>query len=214
LTPLLTIQNFQKRYGSRTVLNIPEFSITTGIYWIRGANGSGKSTLFKSIAGIIPHLGSICLKSVYQREHPRSYRQMLSYAEAEPLYPEYLKGTDLLAFVAQARQLSKENWMVLCERFSMTDYIHEPCGTYSSGMLKKLSLVLALINPLPLILLDEAFITIDNRSSGVLCEIIREYHQQGSSFLISSHQPIERNMLPLSSTYEIHQQEIRETNSL
>ena len=213
LTHLLRILNFHKKYGSQTILQIPDFSLTSGIYWIRGVNGSGKSTLFKSIAGIIPYQGEISLQGISQRKQPRPYRRLLSYAEAEPLYPEYLKGTELLAFVAKTRQVSKDEWMILCERFAMTDYIGAPCGTYSSGMLKKLSLVLALMAKLPLVLLDEAFITIDTDASRVLCEIIREYHQhQESCFLISSHQLIEHDMLPLSGEFEIHHRELRKVS--
>jgi ABC-2 type transport system ATP-binding protein len=211
---LLTINHYKKNYGSRTILEIPDFEITPGIYWVKGGNGSGKSTLFKSIAGIIPHQGEICLHGISKRKQPKAYRQLLSYAEAEPLYPEYLKGTELLAFVAQARKVSKQDWMAICDRLDMSGYIHEACGTYSSGMLKKLSLALALMSQLPLILLDEAFITIDQPASRKLCEIIRDYHQKGSSFLISSHQNIDHNMLVLDGEFEINQQQLNKTVAL
>lgn len=214
LTLLLTINQYKKSYGSRTILEIPDFTLSPGIYWIRGGNGSGKSTLFKSIAGIIPHQGEIYLQGISKREKPKQYRKLLSYSEAEPLYPEYLKGTELLAFVAHARHVSQHDWMAICERFEMNSYIHEACGTYSSGMLKKLSLALALMSQLPLILLDEAFITIDRYASQVLCEIIREYHQKGSCFLISSHQHIDHDMLLLNGEFEIDHQKLIKTAAL
>ncbi|MFP4094920.1 MAG: ATP-binding cassette domain-containing protein [Cyclobacteriaceae bacterium] len=201
---MLTISNFCKQYGQVIILKIPEFHLPPGIHWIRGPNGSGKSTLFKSIAGIIPFEGDIYLGEINQKQKPRIYRQQVSYAEAEPLYPDYLRGTDLLAYVAEARGVKKNHWLPLCERFDMQSYIDTPCGTYSSGMLKKLSLVMALLGKSRLNLLDEAFITIDSQSTRILCEIIGEYHNQLEiSFLLSSHQFIEEEMLHLDAVYEI-----------
>nr|WP_238395642.1 hypothetical protein [Pontibacter pudoricolor] len=56
-------------------------------------------------------------------------------------------------------------------------------------MVKKLSLVLAFIGKSDLVLLDEPYITLDQKALQVLPEIISDYQQKVTSFLISSHQP-------------------------
>ena len=78
----------------------------------------------------------------------------------------------------------------------MQDYVRQTISTYSSGMLKKLSLVLAFIGQPELILLDEPLITIDNDSLQVLYSWIVEKHQkEGTSFLLASHQALEYESL-------------------
>jgi ABC-2 type transport system ATP-binding protein len=69
--------------------------------------------------------------------------------------------------------------------------IDKPIGTYSSGMLKKLSLVLAFLGNPKLILLDEPLITIDAESLKILYSWIREEHNKGVSFMLSSHQALD-----------------------
>ena len=80
----------------------------------------------------------------------------------------------------------------LMEGMKLNSYINEPIGTYSSGMLKKLSLVLAFIGNPKLVLLDEPMITIDLKSLKILYQwIVEKHREQGVSFLLSSHQPLE-----------------------
>jgi ABC-2 type transport system ATP-binding protein len=66
-------------------------------------------------------------------------------------------------------------------------------------MAKKLSLVLAFIGTTKFILLDEPFVTLDAATVQTLLNMIKEVHQQGSSFIFSSHQSPETSMLLLTS---------------
>ena len=51
---MIEIKNLKKRYGERTVLDIPSLSIADGeTLALAGANGSGKTTLLKILGGII-----------------------------------------------------------------------------------------------------------------------------------------------------------------
>ena len=80
----------------------------------------------------------------------------------------------------------------------MADYLSEPIGTYSSGMLKKLSIILAFLGSPKWVLLDEPLTTIDSKSLDALYGIIRElYVERNVSFILSSHQQIEQSMFPI-----------------
>ena len=71
-------------------------------------------------------------------------------------------------------------------------------GTYSSGMLKKLSLVLAFIGHPKLILLDEPLVTIDKESVPILYSLVKKYSDEGVSFIFTSHQAFEAtNLSPI-----------------
>ena len=73
-------------------------------------------------------------------------------------------------------------------------------SSYSSGMLKKLSLVLAFIGNPVLILLDEPFITLDMDAVRGLQQLIEQKQAAGVSFCISSHQDLEIRC-PFSTLY-------------
>ena len=185
---MLTITNFQKKYGTSTepVLSINDCKIEKGIYWIKGANGTGKTSLLKSIAGLIPFEGSIAVDGCDINHNRMAYLQQVNYAEAEPQYPLFLSGKELIDFY---RSTKKGNFPdSLLSNLGVEKFMHQKTSTYSSGMLKKLSLVLAFIGNPTLILLDEPLIALDVAAVDVLQAAIRQYHQADVSFIITSHQ--------------------------
>jgi ABC-2 type transport system ATP-binding protein len=194
---MLRFANFQKSYGNYPALSIPDFSIDAGIYWIKGVNGSGKSTLLKSIAGILACNGDILLDEVSIKKQPVEYRKLVNFAEAEPLFPEFLTGRELIDLFASAKDALAGQELPYLESMGMNGYVHKPVGTYSSGMLKKLSLLLAFLGKPKLILLDEPLITIDTAALTVLYQWIADHHRQyGTGFLLSSHQILDSEVLP------------------
>ncbi|SHF84505.1 ABC transporter ATP-binding protein [Pedobacter caeni] len=194
---MLAFHQFQKRYGGHLALEIPEMTIDSGIYWLKGANGSGKSTLLKAIAGLLSFEGQIRLSpDIYLKKQPVAYRKIVNFAEAEPLFPEFLTGQEMIRMFVTAKSASPGQEQYYLESMQMQHYINQPVSTYSSGMLKKLSLVLAFIGQPKLILLDEPLITIDSDSLQVLYRWIVEKHQKdGTGFLLASHQALEHDTL-------------------
>lgn len=201
---MLHICNFSKSYGNLTVLNIRDLTLKPGIYWIKGANGSGKTSLFKSIAGIVPFQGQISMNGLDQKKNPVAYRMAISYSDAEPLYPGFLTASDLIGFVGTARKASRQQQAALADSFGVASFLHRPCSTYSSGMLKKVSLVLTFLGSSPIIILDEPFIAIDDVTRDVLHHKIREMQQQGVTFLLSSHEPVSLHSVSVDKTFMIH----------
>jgi len=199
----LNIQNLLKKYGSYTVLDFPELQLDQGIYWIKGGNGTGKTTLFRIIAGQTPFSGSLTLNQIDIRKKPAAYRSMISYAEAEPSYPEYITGNDLLNYHIAVRKAEREICNNLTARFGMTAFMDQKIGSYSSGMLKKLSLICAFTGNIELYILDEPLITIDTQAAEVLYSLIEEYNGQGKSFLLSSHQDIDPLHLRVKASFYI-----------
>lgn len=188
----LSFTNYRKTFGAVEVLKINSLQLESGIYWVKGENGSGKSTLLKSIAGIIDFEGEIKLNDFNSNAKAVEYRKQVNFAEAEPLFPEFLTGKDMVNLFAEAKNATSSQTEFYLNEMKMQAYIHEPIGAYSSGMLKKLSLVLAFLGNPQLILLDEPLITLDTDSLQILYNWIeKKYTEEGVSFLISSHQALD-----------------------
>jgi ABC-2 type transport system ATP-binding protein len=188
---MLIIQSLRKEYSSHLVLDVPDLKFDTGLFWVKGANGSGKSTLLKIVAGMIPFEGEVGIDSVNLRKQPTEYRRLVSYAEAEPLYPPFLTGLDLISFFFITRKANKEEVNKLVEKFNIESFVKNPIGTYSSGMVKKLSLVLAFIGQPKYILLDEPLVTIDKESVPILYDLVKSHIEKGVHFIFTSHQAFE-----------------------
>jgi len=211
---VLEISQLTQRYGEREILSIPDFAIERGIYWVQGENGAGKSTLFRTLAGMLPFEGSVRIDGRYDlKKHPVGYRLRLNLGEAEPLYPAFLTPADLIAFVAEAQRAPAGQSERLTEAFGI-NYLQNPFGSCSSGMVKKVSLLLAFLGEPSVIILDEPLITIDREAREVLFGLIKEYHHNGVTFLLSSHQLFEQEGLHVSRSFRLKNKTLMATDAL
>jgi ABC-2 type transport system ATP-binding protein len=199
---MLHLQNIKKYYGSFLALELPDLQLDKGIYWVKGGNGSGKTTLFKMIAGMLPFGGEIVLNKQYSvKKQAQKYRQLVNYGEPEPLYPPFVRGIDLVNLYAQAKKASQTQTKDLLGHFGVDEFASRPIGTYSSGMLKKLSLVLAFLGNPQIILLDEPLITIDTEAVKLVLQLVKQCHEtQNVSFLLSSHQDLTADFFAINHT--------------
>jgi len=204
----LTLTDISKRYGSHTVLEFDEWKIDSGIYWLKGGNGTGKTTLFRIISGQTPFDGTVLLNEINLKKQANDFRSKISYAEAEPQYPLFITGKELLDFYAAVRKVSQNDIDLLTDLFEMTAFLNQKIGGYSSGMLKKLSLICAFIGDVELYILDEPLITIDTASADKLYQLIIEKSKQGKSFLISSHQEIDEDKLIVNGVFVIENKKV------
>lgn len=202
---MLTVTNLTKAYDGRTVLTVPTLHLLPGVHYFRGGNGSGKTTFFRTVAGLLPFSGQILLDNQYEiSRDPVAYRLRVNYAEAEPLYPTFLTPRDLVGFVGSAKRSTCAQTDELAQLLGVDTFWTQPTGTFSSGMLKKLSLLLALLGSPRLVLLDEPLTTLDVATAARLFEYIRTLRsEQDVAFWLTSHQDVSLTGLPLAATWQV-----------
>jgi ABC-2 type transport system ATP-binding protein len=207
---MLQLRSFRKSYQSHLVLSIDELDIPSGISWLKGENGAGKTSLFKSLAGILPFDGDVTLDSVSLKKDPIAFRRIVNYSEAEPLYPGFLTAKDLVRFVGKAKGASIDEQDYFCAQLGVNGYFNNPCGTFSSGMLKKLSLAIAFVGNPRLIILDEPLVTLDEASRENLMKLIMDkLADPRVTFMLSSHQSMDASVLPVKTIYTIRNKTIQ-----
>lgn len=135
---MLRFDKFQKSYGNHLVLGIEELTISSGIYWLKGINGSGKSTLLKSISGFLFFNGEIIVDCTSLKKQGVSYRQKVNFADAEPVYPEFLTGWEMIKMFKQAKGGPVDQEQYFIEKMNMQGYLNNPLGTYSRRVFHKL----------------------------------------------------------------------------
>ncbi len=148
------------------------------------------------IGGLHPFTGDILMDGASIKKDRVSFLRKVNYGEAEPLYPGFLTGKDMVQLYCKAKKADEKHALYLLEQLHILDAYKKPVGTYSSGMLKKLSLTLAFIGEPQWILLDEPLITIDVDAVACICSLINVSHsEKGISFIITSHQSFQNNAL-------------------
>lgn len=191
---ILGISKLKKRYGYKTVLDIPLHGFDEGLTWIQGKNGSGKSTLLKILAGLLAYEGSVTLGAANLRKHPIAYRRLIGFSESEARFPPFVTGLDLVRLFEQARKDNPNQSAAFIADFSMADYLMYPVQEYSAGMVKKLSLLLAFIGNPAFIFLDEPYITLDESAMALLTAWISRRVAQGTNVVLTSHQELPPNI--------------------
>ena len=188
---MIEFSNYKKKFGNEIVLAISSLKLDKNVYWLKGINGSGKSTLLNSLAGLNNFDGQIFIENCNIKKHKMQHRKLVNYAPAEVLYPDFLTGNDLINFYTEAKSGTKDIALCLSEKLLLRDALAKKTGTYSSGMKKKLALILAFIGKPAWILLDEPLITLDVASVRVILSMVHEYAQKGIGVIITSHQDTE-----------------------
>jgi ABC-2 type transport system ATP-binding protein len=206
---MLEFKSLSKKFGDKSVIESINLKLDFGIYWLQGPNGSGKTTLLKMIAGLLPFEGNILIDGISQKSSPKVYRQQVSCADAEPLYPGFITGKDLVNLYREVRKVSQIGIDPLIDLFQVRQFLSTNLGSYSSGMIKKLSLLLAFIGEPRLILLDEPLITLELDSIPRIYELIMDYHlHKNTGFLISSHQELKEKVFIVDKKLLISEQTI------
>lgn len=193
---MLHCTNIKKYYSSFLAIDIPYLLIEEGIWWMQGENGSGKTTFLKMIAGLHPFSGSVLFQNkVDIKKQRQQFVKLVNYAEAEPLYPSFLTARDLVELYCETKGGNLLQAQELLKQLHVFEAYNEPFGSYSSGMIKKVSLVLAFLGNPKVILLDEPLITIDASAVNTICGIINDHYKKGISFIITSHQAVQSKQL-------------------
>lgn len=201
---MLSIRNFSKSYSGEEVIAVKSMDFSAGIYWIKGENGSGKTTLFRALAGLHTCRGKVTISGIGLHEDPIEYRKKINYSEAEPIYPDFLTPKELIRYVGSTKGASRTQQEYYSSLFGVKQFEEKPCAALSSGMLKKLSITLAFLGQPSVLILDEPFITLDEKAREVLLSAIHELSvQRNVIFLISSHQAFATTEVCVDETFLI-----------
>lgn len=191
---ILTTENLCKKYKDRLVVNNVNMHINEGdIYGFVGENGAGKTTIIRLITSLAkPTSGSIalCGYDINSKEAKAMRSQMGGIIESVSLNTgmtaiENLKVQCYLSGVKK----TDEELIELIERVGLNydEIAKKKTGNFSLGMRQRLGIAIILVNDPKFILLDEPMNGLDPQGFIDVRETILRLHEQGITFLISSH---------------------------
>ncbi len=173
---MIEIKNLKKRYGERTVLDIPSLSIADGeTLALAGANGSGKTTLLKILGGIIK-----TSEGSFTSSERILYMPQNSYAFRGDLIRNILIGG-----------ADRSKALGLLEKFELSHLAEKKAKSLSGGELQRLSLCRVLSKECNLLLLDEPTSACDAQGAELVIKAIKDYREScGCTVIMSTHSPL------------------------
>lgn len=177
----LKILGVKKYYRNNLVLKDINFTLDTGsIVGIVGENGAGKSTLLKIIVGLLkPSAGSVSFQGTFGY-CPQGAELFSDLSVLEHF--EYFRAAYNLE-----RTSSKTNFLKLCERYKLQNFLPVQVHKLSAGTQQKLNLVLSLFQKPDFLILDEPYTGFDWECYNIFWQHTKDLLKTGTSILIVSH---------------------------
>jgi len=155
-----------------------------------GPNGAGKSTLFRGLVGILrPFAGDISLGGLDIRD----IAYLPQAAEIDRSFPITVfdfvgtglwRATGLFGGIGKAE---RGRIAAALAAVGLTGFENRSIGTLSGGQMQRLLFARVMLQDARLIVLDEPFNAIDERTSGDLLALVKRWHAEGRTVVAALH---------------------------
>jgi heme exporter protein A len=187
----VVVKDLSRHFGRRRALSRVSMTCGAGrIVGLLGPNGAGKSTLLAILATLLtPSTGEVRYgQHAAAESSPRLRARIGLLAHDLYLYPD-LTARENLAFFA--RLYGMPDWSTAVShalsRARLDDRADEPVSGFSRGLRQRLALERALLHDPRLVLLDEPFTGLDEHSTTVLRERLRDLRAAGRIVVLATH---------------------------
>ncbi len=194
----LVIENLQKSYGGRRVVDGVSFHVSRGeVVGLLGRNGAGKTTSFDMVLGLVkPEKGRITLgeRNIAQLPiHERS-RLGVGYLPQEASIFRKLSVVDNIKIILELKNIPRREFnsriQTLLEQFSLDHLGQTIAVQLSGGERRRLEIARCLASEPEFILLDEPFTGVDPISIADIQGLIRRLRDEWNlGVLLTDHNP-------------------------
>ena len=166
------------------------------IYGLKGVNGSGKTMLMRLVCGLIlPTKGEVLIddkKLGKDISFPESVGLLLEY----PSFVNSYTGLKNLKMIASLKGIiSDEDIKQTLIKVGLDPNDMRKFKSYSLGMKQKLGIACAIMENPEILILDEPFNALDEKSVLMVEKIIKEYKNDKRIIIISCHEKEELEKL-------------------
>lgn len=188
---IIDLQHLAKKFGNQTVLKDINLTVNPGeIVGLIGPSGAGKSTVIKVTLGMEVTSGGSA--EVFGTVMPdRKLLSRIGYmAQTDALY-DALSGRENLKFYGLMKGLAKDDVKkevdYVAKVVDLTQDLDKRVSGYSGGMMRRLSLAIALMGKPDLLILDEPTVGIDPALRRQIWAELGRIRDEGRSILITTH---------------------------
>lgn len=194
-SPILSVKNLTIKYPQslKAAVDNISFEVFPGeVLGILGGNGAGKTSSLKAIAGVLPcgqetsiSIAGFQLTNLKEKEQARS---LVGYCpDTGGLIRQATVEDHISLILANNSNIDPINAYGVVEKMGLSEHIKKEAGSFSHGMSRRLSVVLATLNADKLLILDEPFDGVDPLGVEAIQGIIELAKKKGLGIIISTH---------------------------
>ena len=185
----VVVENVSKKFNRQLVLDNINLELTSGhIYGLAGINGSGKTVLMKCICGLSTPTSGRILIDDKQVGKDIDFPESIGALIESPGFIEHYSAYDNMQSLASIRKKTgKEEIKSLLEKVGLNPDEKKRVKKYSLGMRQKLGIAMALLDNPDIVILDEPFNALDNKSVLNVKDIILGLKSDNRLVILSSH---------------------------
>ena len=162
---MIVLEGLQKKFGKQHILQSVSHTFETGSKTvILGSNGSGKSTLIKILSGALESTEGAPTFSINNTViEAKSIGLCVGIAAPYVALNPMFSLMETLHFHARfcpfPKDFDQNDWI---QKAGLTAHKDKRLSTFSSGMLQRVRLLMAIANDRPIVLLDEPLSNLDS----------------------------------------------------
>lgn len=191
MTNIISIKNFQMKFGKTTVIKGLSFDVKRGeTFGFLGSNGSGKTTTIRALLGIYQPTGGELL--IDGKPYSVSGGVKLGYLPEERGLYKKESVLDVMTYFGQLKGMSRnearEASLAYLQRVKLDDKANTRLDKLSGGQQQKIQLGITIMDDPELLILDEPTKGFDPVNRKLLMDIIEEHQAKGATVVMVTHQ--------------------------
>lgn len=185
----IEVKNLSKKFKKNIVLENVNMKLENGnIYGLNGRNGTGKSVFLKILCGLYkPTTGEILFNGKSYNKNSLHIPNIRALIEKPSFFPELTGYENLLLLAKIQNKIGNRKIEDSLRKVNLYSEKDKKYSEYSLGMKQKLGIAQVLMENPDIIILDEPFNGIEEKSVEKISDILKEEKKQGKLIIISTH---------------------------
>jgi len=192
--------NLTKEFNGLVAVNELNLTIKLGeLFSFLGPNGAGKTTTINMLCCLLrPTRGTAEILGYDILKHPFKVKELIGVCPQETAISENLNAWENLSLIARLHGLNDKEIRrragELLQKMGLAERAKEPVKRFSSGMKRRLNLIMALIHNPPVLFFDEPTLGLDPQARRALWDYVEELKGE-KTILLTTHYMEEADFL-------------------
>ncbi len=188
---IIEVNGLTRSFGKIVALECIDLNLREGEFLtVFGPNGAGKTTLIGVLSTLVkPTSGKILFFGKSVKDDSNHLRRSIGVIEHQPLLYNRLTALENLKFYGRMYGIDplEERIEEVLEEVHLLERANDISGTFSRGMLQRLSIARAMLHQPLVYLLDEPYSGLDQHSGDRLRDMLAKLKSQGKTILMTTH---------------------------